>query len=428
MMPALPVSRPHAAVSAPAPASVRGDVPTAAMSDNQLLDDVEREAVRYFWDNASPDTGLVLDRANNFKDPDLGYSASSIAATGFGLSALVVAARHGWLPQDQVQNRIRTTLQTFEKMPNVHGFYYHFVDPKTGQRMWNSELSPIDTTLFLTGALTAAQAYPGTDIEKMAKDLYAKVDWPWMLDGGTTLRMGWTPEHGFIPSRWDHYDESSVMYVLGIGSPTHALPPSTWRNIERHLVTADGQTFLESPCLFTHQYSQLYMDLRGKTDGQLDYFASSRNATLANREYCIDHANQHAGYGPDSWGITASDGPNGYVAYGVPPGDTEDDGTIAPTGAVGSYEFTPNLSMQALRHMAVDLGPSLWGRYGLSDAYNIDKPWFDQDVLGIDQGAELLSIENARTGMVWRLFGENPEVRQALHAIGFHRGEAPPGN
>ncbi|HEY4000840.1 MAG TPA: glucoamylase family protein [Candidatus Xenobia bacterium] len=388
----------------------------ASAKDDPLLDKVQKAAVQYFWDNASPSTGLVLDRANNQQPSDLKYTAASIAATGFGLSALVVGAKRGWLPEDKVQDRVRTTLQTFEKMPSEHGFFYHFVDPLTGQRMWKSELSPIDTTLFLAGALTAAQAWPDSDIAQMANDLYEKVDWPWMTNGGAFIRMGWTPENGFIPGAWDHYDESSVMDVLAIGSPTHPIPASTWQAIKREPTTYGGHTYLNCPPLFTHQYSQLWLDLRGQTDGQFNYFDSSRQATLANRQFAIDHQGEHRGYGPDSWGLTASDGPDGYDAFGIP---DPQDGTIAPTGAIGSFEFTPQESMSALRHMASQ--PQLWGRYGLTDAYNADRNWVDKDVLGIDQGAEVLSIENQRSGLVWQLFGQNAAVRQALQKIGFHK-------
>ncbi|MHB2017348.1 MAG: glucoamylase family protein [Candidatus Xenobia bacterium] len=429
-------------------------VPRSAHAQpGQLLDRVQKAAFQYFWDQADPATGLVLDRANNQHPSGLDYSAASIASTGFGLSAIVAAAQKGWVDPQAAQERIRTTLDTFlNKMPNVHGFFYHFVDTHTGQRMWKSEVSSIDTALFLAGALTAAQAWPGTDIEKMANQIYDRVDWRWMMNGGKTLSMGWLPDDSheqsldegrrwrsmdspecgsgscprsdapghFIPSRWDHYDESSILDILAIGSRTHPIPPSTWQEVKRQMGDYKGHQALISPPLFTHQYSQLYLDLRGLTDGKFDYFDSSREATLINRQYCIDREKEFKTFGPDSWGLTASDGPDGYRAYGAPPGTPDTDGTVAPTGPIGSYEFTPRKSYAALQHMVDDGNGRLWGRYGLTDAYNDDRHWMSPDVLGIDQGAETLSIENARTGLIWKLFMANPGVQRGLALAGFH--------
>lgn len=390
------------------------------------LDRIEQAAFLYFWENADPRTGLILDNQNNFLASDLSYSPSSVAAVGFGLSAIVVGVERGWVSRADAKDRVLTTLKTFrDKCENVHGFYYHFLDPKTAKRTWHSELSSVDSVLFLAGALTAG-SYFGGEVESLAKELYERVEWPWMLNGGKTFAMGWKPEGGFLSTRWEHYDESSLLYILAIGSPTHPIPAESWKAVRREIGEYKGHVCLVSGPLFTHQYSHLWIDFRGITDGFADYWKSSIEATKANRQFCLDNASSYKTYAAGLWGLTACDAPSGYRAYGAPPGRAVHDGTVAPTGPIGSYQFTPDLSWEAIQaFLRVD---GLWGRYGFADAVNLDvvnvqgKPWISTNAIGIDKGAEILSIENGRTELIWKLFSSRAEVKRGLERAGFRQG------
>jgi hypothetical protein len=389
-----------------------------------LLDEIQRRAVSYFWQEADPQTGLVKDRANNFW-PDT-YRVSNIAATGFGLAALVIGAHHGWLSHVQAYQRIRTTLQFLrDGMAHRHGFYHHFVDWRSGRRVWRSEASSIDTAWLLAGVLLAGESYPNSEVAQIADELYRRVDFSWMLnDGGRKpeellLNHGWTPEMGFLPYRWDSYNELMLLYLLAIGSPTHAIPVACWEAWARPQGSYAGhRTFAIEP-LFAHQFSQAWIDFSSRRDRLgYDYFQSSIAATLANRQFCIDHCRQCRTYGNNVWGLTACDGPDGYRAYGAPPGVAVHDGTVAPAAAAGSIVFTPELSLAALQTMYTKYGDRIWGRYGFSDAFNVERGWWGQDVIGIDLGITLLMIENYRSGLIWQRFEQNLSIRAALTAVG----------
>lgn len=402
------------------PRLMAGRTPAVDAEREALLDEVQKAMVRYFWENADPRTGLVLDRSNNFRKSALTYAPSSIAAVGFGLPALVVAAERGFLPRAEVEARVLVTMRALRDIAeHERGFFYHFIDPISGRRAWHSEASSIDAALAVAGGLVAG-SYFGGEIETIATEIYDRIDWAWMLDGGVVPSMGWKPEIGFLPHRWTHYDEASILYVLAIGSRTHPIPASSWFEVRRDIGEYKGHVSVISGPLFTHQYSHLFIDFRGITDGIADYWASSVGATLAHRQFAIDHAATHKGYGPNSWGFTASDGPRGYKAYSGPPGRIIHDGTIAPTAALGSFQFTPELSFEAMKHMRAI--PGLWGLYGFADAYNLDLNWIATDAIGIDQGAIVMSIENARSGLFWRLFSERPEIQRAMSLIGFRPG------
>ncbi len=389
----------------------------------ELLDQVQEAAFRYFWVNCDPAKGLILDRANNVQPCSLSYAPSSIAATGFGLAALPVGVERGWVSRDSALARALATLRAMRDVAQAtNGFYYHFLDARYAKRHGQCEVSSIDTVLFLAGALTAG-SYFGGEVETIARQLYERVNWPWMLDGDSTFSMGWKPERGFLPDRWRHYDESSLLYLMAIGSRTAPVPAGCWSAVKREAGEYEGHVALASAPLFTHQYSHLFVDFRNTNDGQTDFWASSVAATLANRQFCIEKSDEFRTYGENSWGLTACDGPMGYKAYGAPPGRAIHDGTIAPTAALGSFQFTPDLSWQALLHMRTI--PGLWGLYGFADAYNLekpDRPWIAMDAIGIDQGAILLSIENARSGLIWRLFSSRPEIQRALGLCGFKPG------
>jgi hypothetical protein len=402
-----------------------------APADDAFLEDLSRRAFLYFWEQADPQTGLVFDRATTVGARAIGrdYDAASIAATGFGLTALCIAAERGWISDRAARQRVRVTLRFFaRRAPGRRGWYYHFLDAKTGARLWKSEVSSIDTALLLGGVLSVRQKFRGDrEIAALSRRLYARADFHWMLNGDPALLShGWTPEAGFIRVRWDSYNELAILYLLGMGSPAYPLPAASWDAWERPRFTYEGYSYVHGGTpLFTHQYSHAWIDFRGRRDrgpSDIDYFANSVTATEAHRAFCIRMAADFPqSYSADVWGITASDGPSGYRVWGGPPAFGPIDGTVAPCGPGGSLMFTPDLSLRALRTMRARFGDRIYGRYGFADAFNPTTGWTDPYVLGIDQGIILLSAENLRTGKVWRWFMANPEVTEAMRKAGFRR-------
>jgi hypothetical protein len=405
----------------PAPAAVE----TVSSAENEIfLEDLSRRSFRYFVDNADPGTGLVLDRARADGSPlDEGHrNVASSASTGFGLSALCVGAQRGWISKDEAAARARTTLKFFvEKAVSEHGWFYHWLDSRSGARAWNSEVSSIDTALLLAGALTAKQCFSGDpEIGPLVDKIYARLDFKWMLNGEKyLLSHGWTPEKGFISYRWDTHSELMLLYLLGLGSPSAPLPPAAWRAWKRPAAHYGEFSFISgAPPLFIHQYSQAWVDFRGKKDGKTDWFANSVKATAANRKMCVDLAGKFPGYGPEMWGVTASDSVSGYRAWGGPPATPDIDGTVVPCAAGGSLMFTPELSLAALKAMKQAYGGKAYGVYGFADAFNPSTGWIDTDVIGIDVGITLLSAENLRSGSVWKWFMANKEIIAGMKAAG----------
>jgi len=395
--------------------------------DAAMLDDVALRGFRYFWEQADPKTGLVPDRAS--ADGGAPHQkntpgVASTASTGFGLTALCLGAERGWAPRAAAVERARTTLSfLLDHAPQVHGFFYHYLDARTGARDWNSEVSTIDTALLLGGVLTARQCF-GDDpqVRALATAIYERVDFPWMMKGTPPLlSMGWTPEKGFIPSRWDTYSEHMLLDLLAVGSPTHPIAASEWDNWSRAVVHYGTYTYVAGDApLFIHQYSQAYVDFRGMKDGHgIDYFQNSTTATLAQRQFFADMSKDVPTYSANVWGGTASDTETGYRAWGGPPRSAQDDGTVAPCAPGGSIMFTPEQSLDALVQMKKRWGAKVYGRYGFVDAFNPADGWVDDDVIGIDQGITLLSAENARDGAVWKQFMKNPEVARAMTEVGF---------
>ncbi len=388
------------------------------MTTDQFLDLVEYKSFLFFWDEANPKTGLIKDRAKNFKKDN--SKVASSASAGFGLTAICVAQKRGWITYREAHERTLNTLKFYrDKIYHNHGFFYHFVDMNTGQRSWGSEVSSIDTALFLAGALFAGE-YFGGEIKKIANEIYERVDFQWMMADGEVLNMGWKPKTGFLDAWWGSYCEHMILYLLAIGSPTHPIPASTWHNWARPIGSYAGNILIECSPLFTHQYSHIWVDFKDKHDAYANYFENSVQATLANRAYCIELSEQFKTFSANVWGLTAADGPSGYKAYGSKPGwDTGIDGTVAPTAPGGSIVFTPELSLAALKYMFDNYKDRIWGRYGFTDSFNLDKNWVASDVIGLDQGAMMLMIENYRTGMVWKYFMRNKNIQNAMKAVGF---------
>ena len=389
--------------------------------DQAFLEDLERRSFQYFWDQASPDTGLVLDRTRTDgtpSDEDHRYIAS-IAATGFGLTAICIASERGWISRSAARARVSATLRFFaDRALQEHGWFYHWMDVNTGERRWRSEVSSIDTALLIAGVLTARQYFrDDPDIPKLATKIYDRIDFPWMLNGHPTLlSMGWHPETGFIKARWDNYSEHPILYLLAIGSRTHPITPASWYAWERNWNEYAGYRYLGKTPLFTYQYSHAWVDFRGRREAKgerIDYFGNSVKATLAHRQFCIDLAKEFPGYGPNMWGISASDSAKGYVAWGGPPRDRAIDGTVVPYVAAGSLMFIPRLANAALRTIHSRYS-RVYGKYGFADAFNPNNGWVNRDVIGIDLGITVLGAENARSGNVWRWFMRNIEIRRAL--------------
>ncbi|HEV7683027.1 MAG TPA: glucoamylase family protein [Pyrinomonadaceae bacterium] len=397
-------------------------------TDHAFLEDLERRSFEYFWQQADPNTGLVPDRARMDGLPldENHQGTASIAATGFGLTALCIAAERKWISRVQARERTRNTLAFFaNKAFQQHGWFYHWLDAKTGERRWSSEISSIDTALLLAGVLTARQ-YFGDDpeLQKLATKIYERVDFAWMLNGHPLLLShGWKPEKGFLQPRWDTYSEDTILYLLAIGSPTHPISAASWYALWRDRYRYEGYSYFTTigVPLFMHQYAHAWVDYRNRREtrgDRIDYFENSINATLAHRAFCINLAYDFPAFGPDIWGITASDSAKGYLAWGGPPRDPEIDGTVVPSAAGGSLMFTPERSVAALRAMREKFGERVYGKYGFVDAFNPKSSWIDTDVIGINAGIILLSAENARSGNVWNWFMRNAEIPHALRLVG----------
>jgi len=399
--------------------------PPAPADDEDFLDEVERASFEFFWQEASPSTGQVKDRALlNGDDP---RKMSSIAATGFGLTALCIADRRGYRKSSEIVERVRRTLRyLWRDLPHEHGFYYHFVDMENGRRWEKCELSSIDSSLLLCGVLTTRQYFSDPEIQDLATRIYERVDWPWMLNGGPTFSMGWHPESGFLKARWEHFCELMMIYLLAIGSPTHPVSPDTWKAWSRPVIKYQGIEYISgNDPIFTHQYSQAWYDFRGKRDAYADYFENSVKATKAHKLFCLSLSKRFSDYSEDLWGITSSDSARGYRAWGGPPEIGDPDGSVVPCAAGGSLPFLYDDCMKVLRNIRRRYGDKgAWGRYGFVDAFNPLKNWFNPDVIGIDVGITMLMAENKRTGFVWETFMKNKETQAAMGKVGFRPNRA----
>jgi hypothetical protein len=447
--------------------ALRPNTPAAAanasVGDAALLDDVELRGFHYFWDLADPHTFLIPDRAPT-------PSFSSIAAIGFGLTAYGIGAERGYVTRAQAAERTLATLRSLltlrqgseaRGVSGYKGFFYHFLDMRTGERFQTVELSTVDTSLLMAGVLFSQSYFDHDDateraIRAAAEELYDRIDWPWEQARNPAISMGWTPEEGFHSYDWRGYNEAMIVTVLALGSPTHPVAASAWGEYTKTDTwgTLYGQAHILFPRLFGHQFSHVWIDFRGIQDELMrahgiDYFENSRRATLAQHAYAVDNPGHFRDYGDRVWGITACDGPmdatvtidgrrrtfHSYTARGAD--EALDDGTLAPTAAISSIVFTPELSIAALREMKSRYGRNLYSTYGFLDAFNptlrtspgltngrIDpaQGWFDIDYLGIDQGPIVAMIENYRSGLVWKVMRKNPHIVSGLKRAGFTGG------
>jgi predicted esterase len=438
----------------PSPAPIGAEKPPFS------LDEAQKRHFLYFWELAHP---------TNFQIPDRWPrdDFSSIAATGFGLSAYLVGAERGWVTRAQAAERVLKTLEFLKNLPQgpdptgvagYRGWFYHFLNTQDALRYKTVELSSIDTGLLMAGVLSCMTYFDQNNpVERAIRDaadfLYRRVEFDWYLNEHRRLSMGWFPERGFLAADWRGYNEAMVLLIMALGSPTHPAPAQMWEKWCEPYFRAEfrGQDHVNFGPLFGHQYSHCWIDFRGIQDGYMrqagfDYFENSRRATLAQRRYCIDNPLKFKGYGENIWGLTAGDGPDaemlhegkkifcpGYGARGAAIDYQDDDGTIAPTAAVSSLPFAPEVCLPALEAMW-----NRWpiGKYGFFDGYNetftdLSKSpnaqpghtyWVDRDQLGIDQGPIVLMMENYRSGFLWDLMKRNPYIVQGLRRAGFAGG------
>ncbi|HSE22594.1 MAG TPA: glucoamylase family protein [Pyrinomonadaceae bacterium] len=423
------------------------------LSDEALVK-LQRDTFGYFTNETNLRNGLVPDNTRK-------GAHSSIAAIGLGLAAYPVGVQQNFISREEAVLRVLTTLRFFWNSPHgpepdvtgYKGFYYHFLEMESGRRAWRSELSTIDSSILIAGALAAATYFNGetqeeTEIRSLADNLYQRMDWSWMLGDDAKVVMGWKPEEGFLPWLWEGYNESILLHVLSLASPTHPLSRETYQAFTRSYDwrTIYGREFLYSGPLFIHQLSHIWIDFRGIQDDfmrekGIDYFENSRRATYIQQEYAIRNPNKFRAYGEYTWGVTASDGPGpstlvidgierhffDYEARGAPFGP--DDGTIAPWAAVAALPFAPEIVLPTLQHFN-DAYPAVTSKYGFKCSFNPtfndgnqgERGWISKGYYGLDQGPIVLMIENYRTGFFWELMKRCPYIVDGLRRAGFTGG------
>lgn len=416
--------------------SVGAALAKPAPADDKFLDDLEHRSFQYFWEYTDPNTGMTAGRCHASGEPydpnrrDIG----SIAVTGFSLAGLCAAAERKWVKHDEALTRARNTMRFFaDHAPQEHGWFFHWMNIKTGERTGvlqnspkKSELSSIDTALLMGGILTAKQYFKkDPEIQKLATKLYERMDFQWMLNGDPLLLShGWNPEDGFLKSRWARYSEFTIIYLLAIGSPTNPINPESWYAWERNPNSYADYKYIGTSPLFTHQYSQTFVDYRNRRETRgtkIDWFENSVTATKAHRQFCMDLAKEFPGYSENIWGITSSNSEKGYKAWGGPPRNKAIDGTVVPCAAGGSLQLTPDIALPAMKAMKEKFGDKIYGKYGFTDAFHPTTGWVSPDVLGLDVGITLLSAENLRSGNIWKWFMANPEIPKAMDLAGMKR-------
>lgn len=417
------------------------------------IDRLQQAAFGYFLEHSDPVTGLIADTA-------LPGAPASIAATGFGLSCYPIGVERGWLSRGDAARRVVTTLRFLVQSPQsrhrqatgYRGFYYHFLDMRTGERTWQSELSTVDTALLIAGCLTASAYFRRDDadedeIRALAHRLYARVDWRWALNRGDTLTMGWRPPGRFLKHRWRGYSEALLLYVLALGAPDHAIEPDHYAAFAegQDWIPVEGRPHLHAAPLFIHLFPQAWLDLRGLSDRPMreqgtDYFENTRRAIALQRDHARSNPGGFAGYGKDLWGLSACHAPRGrlrladgrqqrlfgYVNRGAPYG--LDDGTLVPWAPLACLPFEPDAAQASLLHVA-DSYPGLLSEGRFPGGFNPSltagagpEGWIDARVVGLDQGLVVMMIENWRSGLSWALMRSVPAIRLGLERAGFDGG------
>lgn len=434
---------------------MRQSMRNSDLSVEAQLELLQRNTFSYFLHETNPNNGLVIDKTAP-------VWPASITATGFALAAYPVGVERGFMSRSAAAERTLTTLRFFWSSPQgpesdatgYQGFYYHFLNMRTGRRDWQCELSTVDSAFLLAGMLAAGRYFDADtavedEIRSLAEALYRRANWPWAQNQGATLTHGWKPESGFLPHRWEGYDEALLLYMLALGSPTYPLSDSsyaawgsTYQWQHRY-----GYDYLYSGPLFTHQLSHMWIDFRGiqdlfMRDKGTDYFENSRRATYVQQQYAIENPLQFKGYSQCCWGITASDGPGpdtikvdgverqffDYLARGAPCGP--DDGTLAPWAVVASLPFAPEIVLPTIDHFIHELDLATVDRYGFKATFNPTYPgksgtpgdWVSPWNYGLNQGPIVLMIENYRSGLLWELMRNCPYIIGGLRRAGFTGG------
>lgn len=408
----------------PAPSFVEPNGVPFQGTDDQLLEEIQRASFEFFWNEASPKTGQVKDRA--LANGNDSHTMSSIAATGFGLTSLCIGDHREYRKSAEIADRVRNTLRFIANdLHHERGFFFHFIHMETGERWEKCELSSIDSSILLCGILTARQYFADQEIKDLATKIYQRVDWPWMLNGGKTFSMGWHPESGFLNARWEHFCELMMIYLLAFGSPTHPVDAGAWDAWTRPKIKYQGIEYIsgDDP-IFTHQFSHAWFDFRNKRDAYANYFENSVKATKAHKLFCFSLRERFSDYSENLWGISASDYVKGYTAWGGP--DAQGgaigpvDGSIVPCATGGSLPFLFDDCIRVLRHIRGPYREKAWTKYSFRDAINPLTNWYDTDVLGLDLGITMLMAENHRTGFVWGQFMKDEDVKRGMARAGFH--------
>ncbi len=423
--------------------------PLTRLSDQDLLDRLQRGAFGYLETYADPETGLVADTSRE-------GSPASIAVVGFALSCYPIAVERGWMPRAEAAARTLRVLRFFAESgqsaardaTGYHGFYYHFLDMHTGRRVWECELSIVDTTLLAAGMLLAGRYFEGAgpeqDIRRLADALYRRIDWEWARDGGAAIAQGWKPECGFLNYGWEGYNEGTIAYLLGLGSPSFPLPRTSfaaWSSTYQWENLLDVDVLYSGP-LFTHLFAHAWIDYRDLRDAFMrekhcDYFENTRRTIAVHREYGARNPHGFVAYDRDLWGITAGDGPGrlelrvdehdyrayGYMARGAPYGP--DDGTLAPWAMLATVPFGVTEALRGTRRLLgqyPEVCPEDRFVSGCNPSCRQDSVWLSDGWYGLDQGLLVMMIENFRSGLPWALMRDCPYLRAGLRAAGFTGG------
>jgi hypothetical protein len=430
----------------------------STLSDTELLDLVQRQTFLYFWDGAHPVSGLARDRIGLLSDPK--DDVVAIGGSGFGVIAIIVATERGWITRNDASARIALMLDVLERATCYHGHFPHFMNGRTGATVPFSRKDDggdiVETSFLFQGLLCARQYYDReTPAEKSLRDritcLWLDAEWNWHTrDGRNVLTWHWSPNNGFsLAHEIRGWNECLLTYVLAAASPRYPIDPSAYHDgwaQSRGFLNGHSYYDIELPLgppyggpLFFAHYSFCGLDPRGLEDDYADYWRQNRNHVLTNLEHCIRNPENHKGYGPSCWGLTASDDPSGYYvhapdedrcapacrsgSFGAPccklHAPDRDNGVIAPTAALSSFPYAPAAALRAMRHFYEKLGDRIWGRFGFVDAFSEDADWFSDVYLAIDQGPIVAMIENHRTGLLWSLFMKDPDVQVGLRRLGF---------
>lgn len=410
------------------------------LSDSALLELVQKQTFRYFWDFAHPVSGMARERSN--VSYGYGDETCTTGGTGFGVMAVIVASERHWITRDTAARFLLKMVNFLLKANSYHGAFPHWMDGATGKTIPFSRKDDggdlVETSYLFQGLLCARQYFNADnaverELRQRIQWLWEGIEWSWYTHEQEVLFWHWSPNNGWamnFPVRG--FNECLIMYVLAASGDNYPVSAAVYhRGWAQSNFFLNGKTFYgyKLPLgfdyggpLFFSQYSFLGLDPRGLKDRYADYWEQNTHHTLINRAYCIDNPKKFAGYGENCWGLTASDTYNGYNAFSP----TNDEGTITPTAALSAFPYAPVYSMKALRHFYFDLGDKIWGQYGFVDAFNETKNWYAKSYLAIDEGPIISMIENYRTGLLWRLFMSCPEIQRGLKKLDFQNPYARP--